>query len=61
MRDLTNNSDSFVRQCNQKCEPFTWTATADSILEKARSPVRTNYRDITLGLLLLLQLPRAKF
>ncbi len=34
MRDLTNKIDSFVSRCNQKCEPFTWTATADSILEK---------------------------
>lgn len=34
VRELTKKIDSFVSRCNQKCKPFTWTATVDSILEK---------------------------
>ncbi|TWO66058.1 IS630 family transposase, partial [Caenimonas sedimenti] len=26
--------DEFVTRYNESCKPFTWTATADSILEK---------------------------
>lgn len=34
VRDLTSKIDQFVTQYNQTCEPFMWTATADSILAK---------------------------
>jgi putative transposase len=34
VKELTKKIDSFVRQYNENCKPFTWTATADSILEK---------------------------
>jgi putative transposase len=34
VKDLTNKIDKFVNNYNQTCQPFTWTATADSILEK---------------------------
>jgi putative transposase len=34
VKDLTNKIDKFVNNYNQSCQPFTWTATADSILEK---------------------------
>lgn len=39
VKELTNKIDAFVSQYNENCKPFTWTATADSILEK---PVRPN-------------------
>lgn len=32
--ELTKKIDAFVTQYNTSCKPFTWTATADSILEK---------------------------
>lgn len=34
VRDLTKTIDKFVARYNENCKPFTWTATADSILEK---------------------------
>ena len=34
VKELTKKIDNFVRQYNENCKPFTWTATADSILEK---------------------------
>jgi putative transposase len=34
VRDLIAKIDSFVRHYNRRCNPFTWTTTADSILEK---------------------------
>lgn len=34
VRELTKKIDTFVSQYNINCKPFTWTATADSILEK---------------------------
>lgn len=34
VRDLIDKIDVFVRQYNLNCKPFTWTATADSILNK---------------------------
>ena len=34
VKELTKKIDSFVSQYNESCRPFTWTATADSILEK---------------------------
>jgi putative transposase len=34
VKELTNKIDSFVNQYNENCKPFTWAATADSILEK---------------------------
>ncbi|MDP9607484.1 putative transposase [Variovorax sp. NFACC28] len=30
----TNNMDMFVSRYNESCKPFSWTATADPILEK---------------------------
>lgn len=34
VKDLTDKINKFVNNYNQSCQPFTWTATADSILEK---------------------------
>ena len=34
VKDLVHRIDRFVSQYNKTCSPFTWTATADSILEK---------------------------
>jgi putative transposase len=34
VKELTKKIDSFVSQYNEGCKPFTWTATADSILAK---------------------------
>jgi hypothetical protein len=34
VKDLVNKIDHFVSQYNKNCLPFTWTATADSILAK---------------------------
>jgi len=34
VKELTQRIDQFVRQYNQNCKPFAWTATADSILQK---------------------------
>jgi putative transposase len=34
VKDLVHKIDHFVSQYNKNCSPFTWTATANSILEK---------------------------
>ena len=34
VKELTTKIDNFVSQYNHDCKPFTWTATADSILAK---------------------------
>ena len=34
VRDLVAKIDHFVTHYNQTCQPFVWTATADSILAK---------------------------
>jgi putative transposase len=34
VRDLVGKIDHFVTHYNRRCHPFSWTATADSILEK---------------------------
>ena len=34
VRDLIAKIEAFVKQYNHRCHPFSWTATADSILEK---------------------------
>ena len=34
VRDLVANIERFVRRYNRNCQPFVWTATPDSILEK---------------------------
>jgi putative transposase len=34
VKDLIKKIDEFVAKHNENCKPFTWTATADSILEK---------------------------
>jgi putative transposase len=34
VKDLVNKFDHFVASDNTTCKPFTWTASADSILEK---------------------------
>jgi len=34
VRDLVAKIENFVQHYNHRCQPFTWTATADSILEK---------------------------
>ena len=34
VKDLINKIDEFVTSYNESCQPFSWTATADSILAK---------------------------
>jgi putative transposase len=34
VKDLTNKIDHFVASYNGNCKPFTWTASADSMLDK---------------------------
>jgi transposase len=34
VRDLRHKIERFVKRYNRKCQPFVWTATPDSILEK---------------------------
>jgi putative transposase len=34
VRDLVAKIEDFVQHYNRRCQPFSWTATADSILEK---------------------------
>ncbi len=34
VRDLRRKIEAFVQRYNRKCQPFVWTATPDSILEK---------------------------
>ncbi|WP_428421182.1 IS630 family transposase [Methylibium sp.] len=34
VKDLVDKIDRFVQNYNQSCKPFTWTATAESILDK---------------------------
>jgi putative transposase len=34
VRDLVTHIERFVQRYNRHCEPFVWTATPDSILEK---------------------------
>lgn len=34
VKELTNKINMFVSKYNENCKPFTWTATADSVLEK---------------------------
>jgi putative transposase len=34
VKDLVTRIDHFVSHHNKSCQPFRWTATADSILEK---------------------------
>jgi putative transposase len=36
VRDLITKIDTFVTRYNQTCQPFVWTATADSILAKVQ-------------------------
>ena len=36
VKDLTEKIDQFVQQYNKNTQPFAWTATADSILEKIK-------------------------
>lgn len=36
VRDLVDRINGFVEQYNARCLPFTWVATADSILQKLR-------------------------
>lgn len=36
VRDLITKIETFVEHYNRQCQPFVWTATADSILEKLK-------------------------
>ena len=41
VQDLVNNIDQFVQNYNADSQPFTWTATADSILTKLKNLCET--------------------
>ncbi|WP_268749059.1 IS630 family transposase [Bordetella bronchiseptica] len=34
VKELTSKIDMFISQYNENCKPFTWTASADAILQK---------------------------
>jgi hypothetical protein len=41
-KQLVQRIEHFVAACNTNCEPFRWTASADSSLEKLHRPVFSN-------------------
>ena len=43
VRDLTDAIRRFIDGWNERCQPFTWTKTADQILEKATSGQRSSF------------------
>jgi transposase len=43
VRDLTDAIRAFVDGWNERCQPFTWTKTADQIIEKATGGQRTSF------------------
>ena len=44
VKDLITAIETFIDGWNDRCEPFTWTKTADQILDKARRPTTSNTR-----------------
>ena len=46
VKDLTNKITKFVDNYNETCQPFTWTATADSILRRASRTSHDNAPEV---------------
>ena len=43
VKDLIGAIETFIDGWNERCQPFTWTKTADQILEKATSGQRSSF------------------
>ena len=43
VKDLIGAIEAFIDGWNERCQPFTWTKTADQILEKATSGQRSSF------------------
>jgi len=43
VKDLIGAIEIFIDAWNERCQPFTWTKTADQILEKATSSQRSSF------------------
>jgi len=43
VKDLIGAIETFIDGWNERCQPFTWTKTADQILEKATSSQRSSF------------------
>ena len=43
VKDLIDAIETFIDGWNERCQPFTWTKTADQILEKATSGQRSSF------------------
>ena len=43
VKDLIAAIETFIDGWNERCQPFTWTKTADQILEKATSGQRSSF------------------
>lgn len=43
VKDLITAIGTFIDGWNERCQPFTWTKTADEILAKATSGRRTSF------------------
>jgi transposase len=43
VKDLITAIETYIDGWNQRCQPFTWTKTADEILSKATSGQRTSF------------------
>jgi hypothetical protein len=43
VKDLITAIETYIDSWNERCQPFTWTKTADEILSKATSSQRTSF------------------
>ena len=43
VKDLIAAIENFIDGWNERCQPFTWTKTADDILKKATSGQRSSF------------------
>ena len=43
VKDLTNAIETFIDAWNERCEPFSWTKTADEILTRATGGQRSSF------------------
>src|SRR6266545_2861642 len=43
VKDLTNAIETFIDAWNERCQPFTWTKTADDIIPRATRGQRTSF------------------
>lgn len=43
MKDLIAAIETFIDGRNERCQPFTWTKSADDIIDKATGGQRTSF------------------